>query len=162
MGEGAAIVNLGDEVLDHRLGDFEIGDDAVAQRADRLDVAGGAAQHHLGFLADRQNLTLAALGGEGHDRRLVQHDAPTLDVDQRVGRAEVDPHVGREKPNDARQHSLSLCNYWETPPRDSVPELAIEVRRFRPTGRAKQGYSSTQPPQLLARRRQLAEARAFS
>jgi len=32
MGEGAAIVHLGDEVLDHRFGDFEVGDDAVAQR----------------------------------------------------------------------------------------------------------------------------------
>jgi hypothetical protein len=91
-------------------------------------LPGCAAQHHLGFLADRQNLALAALGGESHHRRLVQDDATTLDVDQRVGRAEVDPHVGREKPNDARQHSLSLCNCWENPPCDSVPKPTAEVR----------------------------------
>src|ERR1043165_7049822 len=77
MGEAAAVVNLRDEVLDHRLGDFEVGDDAVAQGADRLNVAGRAAQHHLGFLADREHLALAALRREGNDRRLIQDDAAT-------------------------------------------------------------------------------------
>jgi len=96
MGERTAVVNLGDEVLDHRLGDFEIGDDAIAQRADCLDVAGGTAQHHLGLLADSQNLTLAALGGEGHDRGFVQDDAPPLDVNEGVGGPKVDAHVRRK------------------------------------------------------------------
>ena len=54
-------MHLADEVLDHLLGDFEVGDDAVAHRADRFDVAGRAAQHHLGVVADRENLLLAAL-----------------------------------------------------------------------------------------------------
>jgi hypothetical protein len=35
----AAVVRARDEVAKHRLGDLEVGDDAVAQRADRLDVA---------------------------------------------------------------------------------------------------------------------------
>ena len=96
MGEAAAIVHLRDEVLDHRLGNFEVGDDAVAQRADRLDVAGGTTQHHLGLFADRENLPLAALRGEGHDGRFVENDAPTLHVDQRIGRTEVDAHVRRK------------------------------------------------------------------
>ena len=48
-------MHLADEVLDHLLRDFEIGDDAVAHRADRLDVAGRAAQHHLGVVADGAN-----------------------------------------------------------------------------------------------------------
>src|SRR3546814_14897241 len=52
-GEAAAIVHLADKVLDHLLGDFEIRDDAVAQRPDRHDVAGRAAEHHLGLVADR-------------------------------------------------------------------------------------------------------------
>jgi hypothetical protein len=104
MGEAAAIVNLGDEVLDHRLGDFEVGDDAVAQRADRLDVARRAAQHHLGLFADGEDLALAALRGERHDRRLVENDAATLHIDQCVGRTEVDPHVCRKEPDDAREH----------------------------------------------------------
>ena len=55
IGEGAAVMHLADEVLDHLLGDFEVGDDAVAHRADRFDVAGRAAQHHLGVVADGEH-----------------------------------------------------------------------------------------------------------
>ena len=50
-----------DEVLDHLLGDLEVGDDAVAQGADRLDVAGRAPDHLLGFLADGEDLALPRL-----------------------------------------------------------------------------------------------------
>jgi hypothetical protein len=104
MGEGTTVVNLRDEMLDHRLGDFEIGDDAVAQRPDRLDVAGRAAEHHLGLFANREHLALAALRGQRDDRRLVQHDASALHINQRIGRSEVDPHVGRKEPDQTRQH----------------------------------------------------------
>src|SRR5262249_5017924 len=52
----APVVRPGDEVAQHRLGDLEVGDHAVAQRAHRLDVAGRAAQHLLGFAADGQHL----------------------------------------------------------------------------------------------------------
>jgi hypothetical protein len=71
---------------------------------DRLDVAGRTAQHHLGFLADGQHLALAALRREGDDRRFVQDDASTLHIDQRVRCSEVDAHVSRKQPDDARQH----------------------------------------------------------
>ena len=53
LGEGRAAVHLADEVLDHLLGDVEIGDHTLAHRADRLDGARRAAQHQLGLLADR-------------------------------------------------------------------------------------------------------------
>jgi hypothetical protein len=35
-------------------------------------------EHHLGFLADGEDLALAALRGQRHDRRLVQNDAAAL------------------------------------------------------------------------------------
>ena len=60
-GEAAAVVHLADEVLDHLLGDFEVGDHAVAHRADGLDVAGRAAEHQLGLVADGEDL----LAGRG-------------------------------------------------------------------------------------------------
>src|SRR6202035_2772973 len=44
-GEAASVVHLADEMLDHFLRHLEIGDDAVAQRPDRVNVAGGAADH---------------------------------------------------------------------------------------------------------------------
>ena len=53
--EVAAIVDLGDEVLEHRLGDGEVGDDAVAHRPNRDDVARRLAEHLLGLGAHRQD-----------------------------------------------------------------------------------------------------------
>ena len=43
-------MDLANEVFDHFFGDFEVGDDAVAQRPNGADVAGGTAEHLLGFL----------------------------------------------------------------------------------------------------------------
>ena len=99
-------MHLADEVLDHLLGDFEIGDDAVAHRTDGFDVAGRAAQHHLGVVADGEHLLLAALRNDGDDGRLVQHDAPALDVDERVGCAEIDRHVTGQHSKKTAEHSL--------------------------------------------------------
>jgi hypothetical protein len=87
------------------LRDLEIGDDAVAQRPDRLNVARRAAEHQLGFLADRQDVLAALDAGDRDNRRLVQDDATTLHVDEGVGRPEVDRHVGGQQP----QHSTNHC-----------------------------------------------------
>jgi hypothetical protein len=67
-----------DELLEHLLGDGEIGDHAVLHRADRLDIAGDLAEHLLGFLADRLYRLLAvrpALLADRNDRRLIQNNA---------------------------------------------------------------------------------------
>src|SRR5699024_9975925 len=40
------------ELLEHLLGNGEVGDDAVFHGADGLDVAGNTAKHFLGLLAD--------------------------------------------------------------------------------------------------------------
>ena len=93
-GEAAAVVDLADEMLDHFLGDFEVGDDSVAQRAAGGNVTGGAAEHHLGLLADGYHLFLASDIGDGDDAWFGQDDAAALDVDERVGGAEIDGHVG--------------------------------------------------------------------
>ena len=60
LDQGAAVVRPGDEVAQHRLGDLEVGDHAVAQRPDGLDVAGRAAEHFLGLAADGQHPLVAA------------------------------------------------------------------------------------------------------
>ena len=46
-------MHAADKVGQHRLGDFKIGDDAVFQRADGGDGAGGLAKHFLGGQAHR-------------------------------------------------------------------------------------------------------------
>ncbi len=89
-------MNLADEMLDHLFRAVEVGNDAVAHRADRLDAAGCAAQHQLGIFAHRQYLFLAILHVIRHHRRLVQNDPLAADIDQRVRGAEVDRHIRRE------------------------------------------------------------------
>jgi hypothetical protein len=91
--EAALAVHLLDEVLDHLLGDIDVGDDAVAQRADRLDLVGRLAHHQLGVVADRLDALDAVDRLDGDHRRLVQHNAAAADVYHRVGGAEIDRHV---------------------------------------------------------------------
>ncbi len=85
-------------MLDHLFGGVEIGDHAFAHRPDRLDRAGGAAEHQLGILAHREHLLLAVLDMIGHDRGFVQHDALAPHIDERVRGSEVDRHVLRKQP----------------------------------------------------------------
>ena len=87
-----------DEVAQHGLGDVEVGDDSVAQRAHRADGARRASEHLLGFLADGQNaLPTPRVGLDGDDGGLARNDATTLHVNQRGSRAEVDREVVREE-----------------------------------------------------------------
>jgi hypothetical protein len=78
--------------LQHLLGHREVGDDAVLHRADRDDVARRAAEHALGFPADRGDGTRAAGAAvlpDRDDRRLVEHDALPARIDQRIGRTQI-------------------------------------------------------------------------
>ena len=88
-------MNLPDEVFDHLLGHVEIADDSVPERADGDDVCRSPADHALGFGADCQDLL--GLGIHCHDARLAYDDAAVTDVDEGVGRAQVNPDVSREK-----------------------------------------------------------------
>jgi hypothetical protein len=58
-------------------------------------MGGRAAQHLLGFLADR--LHFAGTVIESNGRGLVDHDAPTLGIDSRVNRTQVNRQVGRKQ-----------------------------------------------------------------
>ena len=90
-----ARVHALDEVAQHLLADVEVGDHAVLQRADRLDVLGRAPDHLLRFDADRERTTVAHVDRD--HRRLVEHDAAPAHVHERVGSAEVDRHVAAEQ-----------------------------------------------------------------
>ena len=83
--------HLVDELAQHRLGDLEVGDHAVAQRAVGRDRGRRAADHQLGVGADRVDLAGALV--DRHHRRLGQHDPAPAHVDDRVRGAEVDRHV---------------------------------------------------------------------
>ena len=83
-----------DEVLDHLLRHFEVGDDAVLHRTDGHDVAGRAAEHLLRFLADRFDVVVDLVDRD--DRRLAHNNAFVLRVDERVRCPEVDREIVRE------------------------------------------------------------------
>ncbi len=87
-------MHLADEVLDHLLGHFEIGDHAVPHGPDSRNGRGRAPQHLLGFLADGQHGLFATHITDGHHAGLGQYNAAAADVNQSVRGAEVDRHVG--------------------------------------------------------------------
>ena len=93
--ECPALVRLLDEVLEHLLGDFEVGNHAVVYGLDNSEIAGRTAQHLLGFLADR--LDFASTVVESNGRGLVHHDAPISGVDSRVNRTQVNRQGCREQ-----------------------------------------------------------------
>ncbi len=92
MHQHFAPVRLLNKIIQHALGDFEVGDHAVFHGLDSHDVARRAAQHLLGFLAHRFHF--AGVFIERYDRRLVDDDALALGEHQRVGRAQVNRQIG--------------------------------------------------------------------
>ena len=86
-----AVVHLRDEMPQHRFGDFEVGDHAIFQRADRDDIRRRAAEHPFRLVAHRQHFVRARLHCD--HRGLAQDDALILHVDERVRRAEIDTDV---------------------------------------------------------------------
>ena len=85
---------------EHLLGQLEVGDHAVFQRPDRGDVGRGAAEHRLGLEADGVDLAAGAVDRD--DRGLGADDAAAVDVDQRVGGAEVDGDVATAQREEAK------------------------------------------------------------
>ena len=98
----AAAVRFADKVGQHGLGDFEIGDDAVFERTDGDDVAGRAAEHALGLVADREDFVRAGL--DGHDGGFAQDNALIADVNKGVGCAEVDADIARKETEKLSEH----------------------------------------------------------
>jgi hypothetical protein len=87
--QAAPVVGTLDEVAQHRLGDLEVRDHAVLDRADGADLARRAAQHLLGVVTDGEHAVAATVlvANDRHDARLGAHQALAVHVDQRRGRA---------------------------------------------------------------------------
>ena len=101
-------MRLLNEIGEHLLGDFEIGDHAVFHGLDGDDVAGSASEHVFGFAADGDDF--AAVLVDGHDGGLVDDDALAARENQCVGGAEVNGEVGRQKTED-RPHVVAVLGH---------------------------------------------------
>src|SRR3989344_624028 len=83
------------QVREHFGGHLEIGNDAVYDGLDRLDVRGSAAEHLFGLCADGHYLPRLCVHCD--DARLIDDDAAALYIDERIGRTEVDADIIRKK-----------------------------------------------------------------
>ena len=101
------LVSLVDEMLEHLLGDSEVGDDTVLERPDGHDVAGCAPEHALrGFAhgGDVLGTTWPPFLANRDHRWLVENDALSAHVDESIGRTEIDGEVVGKNPPNALEH----------------------------------------------------------
>ena len=95
MHQHLAAMRLLNEVIQHAFGDLEVRDYAVLHGPDGHDVAGRAAQHVFGFLADRLHFAIGFV--DGYDGRLIHYDALAFGKHQRIGGPKVDREIGGEQ-----------------------------------------------------------------
>src|SRR5574343_352707 len=94
--EQLRVMHLLDELLEHLLGDGEVGNTAILHRSDNGNRARCLAEHLLGFLTDGLDGFFgigAAFEADGDYGRLIEHDRAAAHIDERIGRAEVDGEV---------------------------------------------------------------------
>ena len=89
------MMDLLDEVAQHRFGDLEVGDDTILHGPNGHDIPGRASQHPFGFFAYGQDVGRPCL--DRHDRGLSQNDASIPYVHEGIGRPEVNPNVVGEQ-----------------------------------------------------------------
>ena len=90
-------MHFADEMLDHFFRHIEIRDHPIAHGANGLNAARRAPQHQFGVLAHGQHRFAPVLDVIGHHRGFVQDNSTPLDIDQRIGGAEIYRHVGCEQ-----------------------------------------------------------------
>ena len=84
-----------DEVVEHPLGHFEIGNHAVFHRPDGDDIPRRAAQHFLGFPTHCFDFAVGLV--DRHNGRFVDDDAFSLSENKSIGGSEIYGQIGRKK-----------------------------------------------------------------
>ena len=102
--EAEALVHLVDEVPDHLLGDVEVADDPVPERAHGDDVGRRPADHPLRLGSDGKDPF--GLRVDGDDARFAHDDAAIANVDERIRGSEVDPDIAGEHAEESVEHAL--------------------------------------------------------
>ena len=85
----------------HGLSHFEIGNHTVTHGADGNDIPRGTAQHVLGFHPHCQHAVFGAVvRTNGNHGRLAENNTLTFDINQRIGRTQVDGQIaGKDTQN---------------------------------------------------------------
>src|SRR5207249_11287262 len=87
----AAVVYFGNEMSQHRLRHFEVGNHAILQWAHRDDIRRRPAEHSPRLVTDRQHFVRAGL--HCYDRWLAQYNPLIFYVNKGVRRADVEADV---------------------------------------------------------------------
>ena len=95
MHQHFASVRLLNEIIQHALGHFEIGDHAVFHGLDRDDVAGSSPQHLFRLFA--HGFDFAVVLVDRDNGRFIDDNALPFGKDQRVGRTQVNREVRRKQ-----------------------------------------------------------------
>jgi hypothetical protein len=95
-----------DEVLQHFLGNLEIGNDAVFQGPDGGNVAWRSTQHTFGVSPDRSDCFLAIVDADGNNGGFIEHDATIADVNEGVGSSKIDRKIIGKHASQLFQHGL--------------------------------------------------------
>ena len=101
-------MHLLDKVLQHFLGDVEIGDNTIFHWPDGTNVTRRSAQHALSFGTYRSNTFRASSTflANSNNGGFIQHDALIFYVDQCIGCSEVDGQIVREHASKFFKHEV--------------------------------------------------------
>ncbi|MNN79488.1 hypothetical protein D3C81_1961400 [compost metagenome] len=85
------LLGLADKILDHRSRCFKIGNNPVLHGANRPDIAGGTADHHLGGVANRHNRFIGGIGALGHHGGLPDDNSFSFYIHEGVRCSQINP-----------------------------------------------------------------------
>ena len=101
-------------MLEHLLGHGEVGNYAVFHGTNGFNIAWNAPEHLLCLATNRLYdffASGAAVMTNCHHRRLVEHNALTPNINQRVGCPEVDRHIGGKITTKESEHECLAKKY---------------------------------------------------
>ena len=84
-------MDLLNEITQHFFADIEVGNHSVFQRTHGPNVAWSTSHHALGLVPDGDRLAIGNV--KGNHRRLVQDNALTAHIYQRVGSTQIDSNI---------------------------------------------------------------------
>ena len=84
-------MNFFKKIAEHLFGHFKIGNHARDKGSRGDNVSRGTPDHFFRLTANSQDL--AGFLIDRNDRRLVNHDSPAFDVNQCIGRSQINPNI---------------------------------------------------------------------
>ena len=106
MEQPSSVMNLPNEMPNQILCNVKIREDTIAQREHLQNILRAPHKHLLCFYTHRHDLISNNGRANRDDRRLVQDNAPSLYVNQRVRRAEIDRDIGSKQAQHSAEHRL--------------------------------------------------------